>query len=126
MKTPANTASGDSLPRHPQKLRRGAFPERGFVGGQAMVGTEAELIDFGPVCRRAFGRSEVLQVEREGLRRLGAGYLALADKVAGIAHIPIAGAVGEVVDERGRIRGELRVRLLDLVGSVRVEETKRS
>ena len=42
--------------------------------------------------------------------------------VASVEHIPVARAVGEVVDECGRFGSELGVRLLDLVSSVRVEK----
>lgn len=167
---------GDSLPRHSHKHRRGAFPEWDFVGWEAVVGAEAELIDFRPACERAFGRGEVLQIEREGLRGIGAGDFAAADesaafaavaapfvffeddvKAVGLRHferedelgalraaperigdfarpellmreiarierIPIALAVGEVLDEFGRLRGELGSGLCDLRRAVCVQQ----
>lgn len=47
-----------SLPQHPQKLRRGAFPQRSFARGGTFgreMGAEAELVDFGPGFRWAVG-----------------------------------------------------------------------
>lgn len=168
-----------SIPLNPQELRRGAFPERGIARGAAFgdeVGAEAELIDFRPVGERAFGGGEVLQIEREGLRGIGAGDFAAADegaafaavaapfvffeddvKAVGLRHferedelgalraaperigdfarpellmreiarierIPIALAVGEVLDEFGRLRGELGRGLFDLRRAVRVQQ----
>lgn len=87
MRTTTDTASGDSPPSHPQKLRCGAFPAGDFVGGEAVVGAEAELIDLGPACWGAFGRGEVAQGEGEGLWSVGAGDLALADEGAARAAV---------------------------------------
>ena len=78
------------LPRQAQKLRRGAFPERGIARGAAFgdeVGAEAELVDFRPACERTFGRGEVLQIEREGLRGIGAGDFAAAGEGAALASV---------------------------------------